>query len=106
MKNKILLELNGLYFLTPNELYNKIDDIKEQYHNLDKEYKDIYKWFFFYQLCLLKDTKDNPIKSNFWNYINGVITKDVLNISYFYFVSCQKKIELNNSINTQISLDL
>ena len=88
MENKLLEPINDMLFLTPNDLYNKIDDIKKKY------------------LCLLKDTKDNPVKSNLWNYINGVISKDTLNLSYFQFVRCQKKIEIDNVINSQLSLEL
>lgn len=106
MENKLLEPINDMLFLTPNDLYNKIDDIKQRYYELDKDYKNIYKWFFFYQLCLLKDTKDNPVKSNLWSYINGVISKDTLNLSYFQFVRCQKKIEIDNAINSQLSLEL
>lgn len=80
--NGVLKPLEDMYFVDAKSLYNKIDYIKIKYILLDRDYREIYKWFFFKQLCLLKDYKDNPIKSNLWGYVVGKIDRNILDLSY------------------------
>lgn len=89
--NCVLKPINDMYFKDVHSLYNNINVIKEKYFNLDNDYKTIYKWFFFNQLSLLCDYKNNPIKSILWEYINDICDYATLENSYFQFIQFQKK---------------
>jgi len=71
-----------------DDLYNKKLEIREKYALLDYPTKQIYKWFFYYQLCLLK----NPLKRLLWEYISGINDISVfVNLTYEYKKFCEKR---------------
>lgn len=92
MRNKVLEPLEDMFFTDVKELYENITYIQERFSNLERDYQELYKWYFFYQLCLLKDTKHNPIKSNLWNYICGIISFHEVSLSYFVYKKTIKNI--------------
>lgn len=59
--------VQGLMFKDVDDLYARKMEIREKYASLDYPTKQIYKWFFYYQLCLLR----NPLKRLLWDFING-----------------------------------
>lgn len=59
--------VQGLMFKDVDDLYARKMEIREKYAQLDYPTKQIYKWFFYYQLCLLR----NPLKRLLWDFING-----------------------------------
>lgn len=88
---EILKPLEELYFIDVHELYESIEYIKSRYMMLPIDYKTIYKWFFFQQLCLLKEFKINPIKTIMWEYINGKCSKKTMENSYKMWCEYQGK---------------
>lgn len=81
-------KVQGLIFRDVDELYSKKMEIREKYAQLDYSTKEIYKWFFYYQLCLLR----NPLKRLLWDFING--SKDLsmqLELPNEYKKFCEKR---------------
>lgn len=92
MRNKVLEPLEDMFFTDVKDLYENITYIQERFSSLERDYQELYKWYFFYQLCLLKDTKHNPIKSNLWSYICGVLPFYEVVMSYSIYKKSIKNI--------------
>lgn len=58
-------EIEGMLFETIEEFYERREEIRNRYK--EKEYKEkiIYKWYFFYQVCVLS----YKMKSVMWDYV-------------------------------------
>lgn len=80
-----LKEIECIRFENVDELFVKKASIREKYRNLDYNIKEIYKWYFFYQLCLVK----NPLKELLWDYLNGKDVSEKVNFAYIDF--CNKR---------------
>ena len=63
---EFLEKIKDIRFTEVDEFYKRKDEIKEKYQELDNETKEIYKWYFYFQLCLLK----NPLKEMWWTFLN------------------------------------
>lgn len=85
MGNKLLECIENIKFIDVNDLFDKIDFIKAKFMLLTPSYKEIYKYYFFYQLCLVRESKDNALKSIFWDYINGEGSRKDVEVSYSMF---------------------
>lgn len=84
--DEFMEKTKDMRFLNADDFYVKKAIIKEKYKKLDYNSKEMYKWYFFYQLCLLK----NPLKSMFWSYLNNKHDKcDKMNEEYIKF--CEKR---------------
>ena len=70
-------------FNTPQKMLAKIDNIKEIFPQLDLTNKHIYKWYFYHQMCLLKNTHFTNVA---WSYIaNNEETKaEVIHLANVY----------------------
>lgn len=71
--NSFVDRVNTMKFINIDDLYAKIDIVKKRYLEFNYDEKEVYKWYFFYQLCLLKFKSFKSkkyIKDLFWNYIN------------------------------------
>lgn len=64
---EIFLE-KKVVFLDVDDLFRRIKSIREGYLSLEKGVQRVYKWYFFYQLCILH--KADYLKSSMWNYLN------------------------------------
>lgn len=64
----IIKEIQEMEFQTIEELYERKEEIREKYSKLDYNIGRIYKWYYFYQLCIL----DYKLKSLMWDYICGI----------------------------------
>ncbi len=85
---QIAQEIGEMEFSTIEELYEKKDFIREKYSKLDYNTGRIYKWYYFYQLCLL----DYELKSLMWDYICGVTEEDLhLRLAYMDFKRKKEK---------------
>ena len=80
-----LKEIECIRFENVDELFVKKASIRDKYMNLDHKIKELYKWYFFYQLCLVK----NPLKELLWDYLNGKDVSNKLNMAYIEF--CNKR---------------
>lgn len=85
---EFMMAIDDIRFDNIDELFVKKAYIKEKYNKLSFDMKELYKWYFFYQLCLLK----NPLKSAMWDYINGFDVGSKLNDEYILF--CEKRDKL------------
>lgn len=77
--------IDEMQFIDINELFVKKKYVKEKYEMMDIDSREIFKWYFFYQLCHLK----NPLKEQMWEYINGSDNLAKLNTTYIEF--CNKR---------------
>lgn len=80
-----LKEIESIRFENVDDLFVKKASIKEKYLELEPKIKELYKWYFFYQLCMVK----NPLKELLWDYLNDKEVSDKLNIAYIDF--CNKR---------------
>ena len=80
-----LLEINDMRFTTVDDLFIKKVHIKERIAELDKEYLELYKWYFFYQLCMLKE----PLKTLMWDFVCGY--DNIVDLTNEYRLFCEKR---------------
>lgn len=93
--NEFYKSVQEIMFKDVDDLYSRKMEIREKYALLDYPTKQIYKWFFYYQLCLLK----NPLKRLLWDFING--SKELsmqLELPHEYKKFCDKRKRIYNSI--------
>ena len=80
--------IRQIEFSTIEELYEKKEEIRDKYQALDYNTRRIYKWYYFYQLCLL----DYELKSLMWDYICGITDVDLhLRLAYMDFKRKKEK---------------
>lgn len=87
----ILRRIRSARFLTTDEVFEKRKQIRREVQKFDVDTLEIYKWYFFFQLCLLK----NPLKEKLWNYlVKDVVSiyeeTDLVNEYRHYKERCQK----------------
>lgn len=87
--NYLLEAIKHIEFDNVDELYLNIDLIKQRYKELPKEIKKVYKWYYFYQLSVLKDTEKFTLKETIWNYLNDLAP--IGEVNYLYRIFCNKK---------------
>ena len=58
------VRFNGIY-----DLYERKDEIRSEYRDLELWEKEIYKWYFFYELSLIRN---GGLKAEFWDYMNDM----------------------------------
>ena len=59
-------------FTTTDEIFENRERIRNVVQQFDNDTLEVYQWYFFRQLCLLK----NPLKDLLWNYL----VKDIISI--------------------------
>jgi len=62
--------IGTITFTSFQEAYDKKDEIKEKYAKLNLDAKEVYKWYFYHQLCLMTNKK-MCLKDCLWSYIVG-----------------------------------
>ena len=92
-------EIRKAMFKNVDELYRNRKKIRKEYQNLE-EYakKEVYKWWFFFYLCHLK----NPLKELLWDYLNNRGNEQVLANEYKNF--CENFL-LNNKLKFSIDFN-
>lgn len=79
-------------FLDIDDLYRRKSEISEIFNTFDLETKQIYKWYFFCELSLIK----NPLKSLLWDYIIGIREAEMileLSLEYRRLLNRRKEID-------------
>ena len=66
----IMENIGTIAFTSFQEAYDKKDEIKEKYAKLNLDAKEVYKWYFYHQLCLMTNKK-MCLKDCLWSYIVG-----------------------------------
>lgn len=91
----VLVPIQDMFFDNIHDLYIKCGYIRDKISTLDRDYKDIYKWYYFTKLSLLRESDHNPIKSTFWEYINSseYVNKNMVTATYLTFCRMQRKLK-------------
>ncbi len=93
--NEFYDSVQELMFSDVDDLYKRKIEIREKYSKLDYPTKQIYKWYFFYQLCLLK----NPLKRLMWDFINGMNDLSMqLELPHEYRKFCEKRKKMFSNV--------
>jgi hypothetical protein len=87
---EFLVLIDDIRFENIDDLFIKKAYVREKYLKMSHNLRELYKWYFFYQLCLLK----NPLKSAMWDYLNNMDIGNKLNEEYINF--CNKRDKLSN----------
>lgn len=89
---EIMIKIGKISFSSFDEIYEKKDKAREMYKNFDQDTKEVYKWYYYHQLCIMKCSKKEPLKDYLWLYIAGVNNLSVLKKEYNKFYKKNKKI--------------
>lgn len=80
--------IKGIEFDSVEGLFDRKDEIRSKFQKMDKNTQRIYKWYFFYQLCLL----DYELKSLLWDYLCGIEGCELpLRLAYMDFKNKKEK---------------
>ena len=88
---EIMENIGVISFTSVDEIYNMKDKAREVYANLSMDAKEVYKWYFYKQLCLLSTRKSN-LKDYMWLYICGKPIENKLEEEYEKFCNKRAKI--------------
>lgn len=90
--------IRGIEFDSVEGLFDRKDEIKSKFQKMDKNTQRIYKWYFFYQLCLL----DYELKSLLWDYLCGIEGCELpLRLAYMDFKKKKEKYHLKYLLEEQ-----
>lgn len=81
-------KIKGMRFVDADDFFRKKDSIREKYRELTKDFKEMYKWYFYHQLCLLRQ-KQFRLKDLMWLYLNDENVD--LDLSLEYRIFCEKR---------------
>lgn len=84
---ELSLKIDKMRFVGIDDLFVKKQSIRERYENLTFFEKEVYKWYFFHELCLLKwkNQEKQSLKETFWEYLNGKTSSKEVNKLYVEF---------------------
>lgn len=90
--------IKGIEFDSVEGLFDRKDEIRSKFQKMDKNTQRIYKWYFFYQLCLL----DYELKSLLWDYLCGIEGCELpLRLAYMDFKKKKEKYHLKYLLEEQ-----
>ena len=79
----------GVDFFDMEDLFKNRELIRRNYQKLTRDYKRVYKWYFYFKLCLIK----NPLKDLMWSYLAGCeVFENELISEYNSFISKKRAI--------------
>lgn len=67
---EIMENIGEIRFTSFQEAYDMKDKIREKYAELSLDAKEVYKWYYSYQLCFMTNKK-MCLKDYLWSYIVG-----------------------------------
>lgn len=67
---EIMEKIGKISFVSFEEAYTNKDKLKKVYATFDSDTKEVYKWYFYHQLCLMT-SKKMGLKDYLWLYIVG-----------------------------------
>ena len=67
---EIMENIGIISFVSVDEIYNMKDKAREIYADLSMDAKEVYKWYYYHQLCILS-TRKSKLKDYMWLYICG-----------------------------------
>ena len=88
---KEIMEKIGLItFITIDEVYENRQKFRDIFLRLDQEAQEIYKWYFYHQLCLLSQ-KQYELKDLMWLYLCGENVELDLHHEYRKYIEKKKR---------------
>ena len=90
VKRVFMYEISNCRFMNVDDLFVRKESIRKEFAMFEQSTKEIYKWYFFYQLCLVK----NPLKSAIWEYICG--KNNSKEVEQEYAIFCERRDRLAN----------
>lgn len=102
--SEFLILIDDIRFVGIDDFMKNKDYIKEKFNTFDLDTREIYKWYFFYELSLLKD---GILRECCWDYLHDIDTyykgkKITLEERYLEF--CNKRNKLLGEIEGQIDI--
>lgn len=90
---EVFSRLDDMSFISIDDLFIKKTQIRKKYEYLEYYEKEIYKWYYFYQLCMIRwrNKEKKEIKQLFWEYINGKCNDREINEIYVEFCTYRDK---------------
>lgn len=85
-------EIIDIRFKNVDEFMMRKEIIREKAKLLNNDYKEMYKWYFYHQLCLLK-SKQDELKDLMWMYVIGEPVEFDLMHQYRLFCNKRNKID-------------
>lgn len=92
--NEFMNEIREIRFKNVDDFMVRKEIIKEKVKLLDRDAKEIYKWYFYHQFCLLSQ-KYFEFKDLMWMYAIGEPVEFDLALQYHLFCEKRSKIDYN-----------
>jgi hypothetical protein len=102
--NSFMLEIKEIRFDGVDEFMEKKEFIKEKFKSLNSEVKEIYRWYFYHQLCLLTQ-KQYLLKYLMWLYTTGEDVLSDLMLQYRLFCEKRNKIDYKCGLESIVNDD-
>ncbi len=87
---EIMENIGMISFISIDEIYSMRKKAREVYATFDEDTREVYKWYFYHQLCLLQ-SKHTNLKDLMWLYVCGQNVSKDLNKEYYDFCCKRKK---------------
>lgn len=91
-------EIKDIRFVGVDDFFKRRENIRDKYKTLNNDIKEVYKWYFYHQLCLLRQ-KHFELKDLMWLYLNGEKVDVELTHQYYLFCKKRSKINYNSKID-------
>jgi hypothetical protein len=88
-------EINGIRFSCVDDFMKRKEKIREKAKLLDDDAREIYKWYFYHQLCLLSQ-KFFELKDLMWMYTIGENVE--IDLLHQYRIFCKKRSKINYNV--------
>lgn len=88
-------EIRDIRFLSVDDFMKRKEFIRSKFSFLDESSKEIYKWYFYHQLCCLPQ-QQFELKDLMWMYVNNERVELDLALKYKIFCQKRSKIKYND----------
>jgi len=85
-------EISGITFKSVDEFMGKKEFIREKTTLLNNDFKEMYKWYFYHQLCWLPQ-KQFELKDLMWLYTIGENVE--IDLAHQYRLFCNRRSKIN-----------
>lgn len=87
---EIMWNIRNIRFVTIDEVYNDRQRFRNEVLLLDQDTLEVYKWYFYHQLCLLT-SKQYELKDLMWEYLVGKNVECDLKHQYGIYLRKKKR---------------
>ena len=95
---EIMERIGTITFVSIEEVYENKERYRDAVLLLDQDTLEVYKWYFYHQLCLLS-SKQGLLKDLMWEYLVGNNVVFDLAHEYRLYKQRKQKYAENNSVN-------